>query len=169
MRRWSTLVISIAVGLSIGCGIGYAIALVRAGTNTVMVAHPSGDNFKRVFAGMGKLNALERLASNCTGESNIPSALSNESELIKDLREAADRNGLTPAINVAESRLATRSALLAERAKDPKLQSEQEARASRLLESAGWRDPSPAHMRQIIAALDLDHCGQSSPKEERTQ
>lgn len=73
--------VAIAVGLCIGVGIGYAAALLRAGTQSVLLARPSADNFARVYSDMGKWNAAETPASNCKGGKDVPSALANEADL----------------------------------------------------------------------------------------
>jgi hypothetical protein len=169
MKRWLSSFIAVAVGLSIGAGIGYAVALIRARTNSVLIARPAGSRFERIYIDMGKLNALETLASNCKGVSDITSVLVSEADLIQNLGEAGNGSELAPAINVARSRLAIRNALSAELAKDSKVQSEQEARAQKLLEGAGWQDASAARMKQIIAALDQEQCQQSSANGERTR
>lgn len=146
------------VGLCIGGGIGYAAALLKAGTHSVLLARPAGDSFARVYSDMAKLNAAETLASNCKGTSDVLSALSSEANLIEDLRNAGSGIELSPTIDVAEGRLAIRIAASPGPTKDPRLQSVQEARAQKLLGIAGWRDPSPDHARQIVLALDQEQC-----------
>jgi hypothetical protein len=169
MKRWFPSLAAVTVGIGIGCGIGYAVALMSAADKNVLIIPPTGNSFQRVFMNMGKLYAFETLASNCKGTSDIPFVLRNEADLIQKLREAANGSGLTPALDVAESRLAVRNAIMAEGAKDPKLQSEQAARAQKLLESNGWREPSASRMGQVIVALDHEECWQTPTTTEPTR
>ena len=170
MKKWLSSLVAVSIGLGIGCGIGYLAALLNAGARNVLVTSSlTGRRFQQVFTGMGKLYAFETLASNCKGSSDMRFVLGNEADLIVKLREAANGSGLNPAIDVAESRLAIRNAIAAEAAKDPKLQSEQVARARKLLESSGWRDPSEARMRRVISALDEEECRQTPTTRAPTQ
>jgi hypothetical protein len=169
MKKWLASLVAVTIGLGIGCGIGYFAALLNAGAKNVLVTSLTGSGFQQVFTGMGKLYALETLASNCKGSSDMRFVLGNEADLIVKLREATNGSGLNPAIDVAESRLAIRNAIAAEAAKDPKLQSEQVARAGKLLESSGWRDLSEARMRRVITALDEEECRQTPTTRGPTQ
>ncbi len=161
MKKWLSSLVAVTIGLGIGCGLGYFAALLNAGTKNVLVTSLTGSGFQQVFTGMGKLYAFETLASNCKGSSDMRFVLGNEADLIVRLREAANGTALNPAIDVAESRLAIRNAIAAEAVKDPKLQSEQVARAGKLLESSGWTDPSEARMRRVITAPDQEECRQT--------
>lgn len=170
MRKLLSSAAAMVVGLCIGGGIGYAAALLKAGTHSVLLARPAADSFARVYSDMGKLNAAETLASNCKGTSDVLSALASEADLIEDLRKAGNGSELSPTIDVAEGRLAIRIAASPGLAKDPKLQSEQEARAQKLLGSAGsWRDPSAARMRQIVLALDQEQCHRTPSNRAQTR
>lgn len=169
MKKWLSSFVAVTIGLGIGCGIGYCAALLNAGTKNVLVTNMTGSGFQQVFTGMGKLYAFETLASNCKGSSDMRFDLGNEADLIVKLREAANGTELNPAIDVAESRLAIRNAIAAEAAKDPKLQSEQVARARKLLERSGWSDPSEARMRRVITALDQEECRQVPTTRAPTQ
>lgn len=169
MKRWLSSLVAVTVGICIGCAIGYARVLMSAADKNVLIARPTGNNFQRVFTDMAKLYAFETLASNCKGTTDIPSVLGSEADLIQNLREAANGSALTPAIGVAESRLAIRNAMATEALKDPKLQSEQVARAQKLLERSGWREPSASsRMREVIVALDHEECRQTSTTGEST-
>lgn len=162
--------LAVTVGICIGCAIGYATVLMSAADKNALIAPPTGDNFQRVFTDMAKLYAFETLASNCKGATDMPTVLGNEADLIQNLRKAANGSGLTPPIDVAESRLAIRNAMATEGLKDPTLQSAQVARAQKLLESSGWRDPSASRrMREVIKALDHEECGQSPATGESTR
>ena len=169
MKKWLSSLVAVTIGLGIGCGVGYFAALLNAEAKNVLVSNLTGSGFLQVFTGMGKLYALETLASNCKGSSDMRFVLSNEADLIVKLREAANGSGPNPAIDVAESRLAIRNAIAAETAKDPKLQLEQAARAKKLLESSGWRDPSEARMRRVITELDEEECRQTPTSRGPTQ
>jgi hypothetical protein len=169
MKRSLSSLVAVTIGLGIGCGIGYSAALLNAGAKNVLVTSLAGSGFQQVFTGMGKLYALEALASNCKGSSDMRFVLGNEEDLIVKLRGASNGTGLNPAIDVAESRLAIRNAIAAEAANNPQLQSEQGARAGKLLERSGWMDPSDARMRRVIAALDQEECGQAPKTQAPTQ
>ncbi len=167
-KRLSSLV-AVSIGLGIGCGVGYFAALLNAASKNVLVTDMTGSGFHQVFTGMGKLYAFETLASNCKGSSDMRFLLDNEADLIVKLRQAANGSGLSPALDVAEARLAIRNAIAAEAAKDPKLQSQQAARARKMLESSGWRDPSEARMQRVITVLDEEECRQSPRTRTPTQ
>lgn len=169
MKKWLSSLVAVSIGLGIGCGISYFAALLNAGDKNVLVTDMTGSGFQQVFTGMGKLYAFETLASNCKGSSDMGFVLGNEEDLIVKLREAANGTGLNPAIDVAESRLAMRNAIAAEAATDLKRQSEQVARARKLLESSGWRDSSEDRMRHVITALDQEECRQTSRTQAPTQ
>lgn len=169
MKKWLSSLVAVSIGLGIGCGTGYLAILLNARANNVLVSSLTGSRFQQIFTGMGKLYAFETLASNCKGSRDMRFVLGNEADLIVKLREAANGNGLNPAIDVAEARLAIRNAIAAEAAKDPKLQLEQVARARKLLESSGWRDPSEARMRHVITALDEEECRQTPTTGAPTQ
>jgi gas vesicle protein len=169
VQKLFSTVASMVVGLCIGGGIGYAAALLKAGTHSVLLARPAADSFARVYSDMGKLNAAETLASNCSGTSDVPSAMANESDLIEDLRKAGNGSELSPTIDVAEGRLAIRIAASPGSVNDAKLQSEQESRAQKLLGSTGWRDPSAGRMRQIVLALDQEQCQRPASNGVRTR
>ena len=61
---------------------------------------------------------------------------------------------LNPPLDVARARLALRRARAAEKNNDLRLKSKYEEDAQQLLEKSGWKDSSPAHLRQIIYAID---------------
>jgi len=167
MRRWLSSLVAVMIGICIGGAIGYAVVLMSAAEKNALVARPTGNNFQRVFDDMAKLYALETLAANCRGTTDIQSVFGNEANLIQNLRETANGSGLTPAIDVAESRLAMRNAMAL---KDPELQSRQAARAQKLLESSGWKEASAtSDMRDVIVALDHEECGQTSTTGQTTR
>lgn len=166
MNRWFSSAIAVAVGACVGLAAGYGVALVKAGTTSVLLSGPAGNRFERVSKDMGKLNALEVLVSNCKGASDASSTFANEADVIRRLRETQPGSA-SAIIDVAEARLTIRTALTAETANDAKLQSGQEARAQKLLERAGWRDPSASRMRQIIMGMDKEQCQQPTTNGER--
>jgi hypothetical protein len=166
MKRWLSSLITLGVGVCIGVLTGYGVAVLKAATSSVLVTAPRGGEFQRVYTDMGKLNALEMLSSNCSGVSDIRPTLSKEADVVRNLRTTENASASAATIDLADSRLAIRAAMVAEAAKDTKTQLEQESRAQKLLESAGWRDPSAARMRRIISELDQDRCGRSSTNTE---
>lgn len=166
MKSWLPYAIALSAAICVGVGTGYVAAFLRAGTNSLLVASPTGDSFQQVYMGMGRLNALDILASNCEGKGDIRPTSAKEEGAIQNLRQAENEIGSAAPIDVAESIVAVRAAVLAEEAKDSSAHFAQEARAQKLLEAAGWRDPSAARMRQVIIALDQERCGRSSTKGE---
>lgn len=162
MTKWRASTIAAVIGICLGAGAGYAAALLAAGADTPLMSRPSGSNFNRLFLGMGRLEALEINAANCGGTSNAPSVLKDEAELIPEIERAAHAQGLNPPIGVAEAILAARDASVAQRVGDRELQSQQEARAENLLESAGWTKASAADIHEIVARLDADQCREAS-------
>lgn len=154
MKQILFAVILLTAGLCVGGGIGYAIALMKAGSRTVLLTRPGSDKFAGVYSDMGKLYAAEVRASNCNATADIESVLSNEGDLIRNLRKIESSS----VVDVAEARLATRIALSPAAGRNPTLQAEQQARIQKLLQTAGWNEPSAAHMRQIVLQLDKEQC-----------
>lgn len=163
MRKWSSFA-AVLLGLCLGLATGYFAMLIRAGSNSALLNSPVGDGFRRTYADMGKLRALEIVAANCKGSGDISSTLAKQAEVIKSLRK--DLNGAA-IIDVAGARLASRAAVAAEAAKDANLQSKQEITAHELLEGAGWHDSSPVRMRQITLSLDREQCGHANEEGSR--
>lgn len=168
MTKWHAVVATV-VGIFLGGGGGYAAALLSAEANTPVISGPSGDNFNRLFLGMGRLDALEIAAANCGGTSNTSSVLRSEAELIPRIEGAAHAQGLNPPIRIAEAILAARNASVAERMGDRELQSQQEEQAENLLESAGWSKTSAADIQEIVTRLDANQCRPPSVGGEQAQ
>jgi hypothetical protein len=162
MTKWRATLIASLVGIFLGAGGGYAAALLSAEASTPVISGPSGDNFNRLFLGMGRLEALEIAAANCGGTSNTPSVLSGEAELIPKIERAAHAQGLNPPIRIAEAILAARNASVAQKTGDRELQSQQEEQAENLLEGAGWSKASAADIQGIVARLDANQCHPAS-------
>ena len=159
MKRWFPFAGAILFGVCLGLATGYLGVLVRSGANSALVDSPVGHGFRRAYTDMGKLRALEIVAADCKGSGDLSSTLTKQAEVIQSLR--MDLGGAA-IIDVAEARLASRTAVAAEAAKDGKLQSEQETKAHKLLESAGWHDSSAVRMRQITLSLDREQCGNTN-------
>jgi len=164
MKRWFPFASAALFGVCLGLATGYFAVLVRAGANSALLDSPVGHGFRRTYADMGKLRALEVAAADCKGSGDVSSTLSKQAEVIESLR--MDLGGAA-IIDVAEARLASRTAVAADAAKDGKLQSEQETKAHKLLESAGWHDSSAVRMRQITLSLDREQCGNSNAEGAR--
>jgi hypothetical protein len=163
-RRWFRFASAVLFGVCLGLATGYFAVLVRAGANSALLDSPVGHGFRRAYTDMGKLRALEIVAADCKGSGDVSSTMTKQAEVIQSLR--MDLSGAA-IIDVAEARLASRAAVAAEAAKDAKLQSEQETRAHKLLESAGWHDSSAVRMRQITLLLDREQCGHTNEEGAR--
>jgi hypothetical protein len=154
MKNLPIYAFAIVAGLSIGSMGGYLSSLVRAGAKAMFVADP-------LVSGMEKLNAFEIRAANCSGGSSNPSVTDKELMVVRDLRQ--NKDDISPAlIDVADARLATRIAMAAQTGSDAHLPDDREKEVRGLLEKAGWRNPSAAHMREIINSLDQEQCRAAS-------
>ena len=156
MRARLTIGAFLALGLALGYGIGFATSVVGAMSDIPMMANPyaSRDSFTSVFRAIGRLGAAEDVAGFCGSPKRDP--LASEDFAIRAIEDRAGAASLNPPLDVARARLAVRHAVLAEKNSDLQLKARYEETASELLEKSGWKDPSAAHMRQIVTKLDTD-------------
>jgi hypothetical protein len=162
MRSWHASVLAALFGVCVGAGIGYAAALVAAAANTPLISAPAGDSFNQLFLGMGRLGTLEIVVANCRNRSDVPAVLRDEAELIPGIKAAAQAQGLNPPIFVAEAILAVRNDTEVPRIPDRPAPSQTEIQAQSALEDAGWGKESASRLRETVARLDENECGQAS-------
>lgn len=156
MRTRFTIAACVVVGLGLGYGAGFATCVVGTFREMPFVAKPDAarDNFTKVFRGFGRLGAAETVAGFCGHSKN--DSLAAEEFAIHVIQDAAPTASLNPQLDVARARLALRRANLAETDNDPHGKMKYERAASQLLQNSGWKDPSAAHMRQIVTQIDTD-------------
>jgi hypothetical protein len=147
------------LGLALGYAVGFGTSAVVSLSAEPFIASPysSRDSFTNVFLGVGRLGAADDVAGFCKGPAGKPSGhdhLKDEDYAIRAIQDEAPSSGLNPPLDIARARLAVRRAMLAEKSKDAQSKAKYEDAASSLLQKSGWKDPSAAHMREIIMALD---------------
>jgi len=142
------------VALAFGYGVGFGTSALRSVVESPLLANPAGsqDNFTGVFRGFNRLAAAEMAGGACDIPTN--DYLSAEDSAIAAIQERAATASLNPPLDVARARLALRRARVAEKNNDLRLKTKYEEDAQQLLEKSGWKDSSPAHLRQIIYAID---------------
>jgi len=155
MRTWISsgicILVSATVGFAIGVGTWASMSAFYSPIAGKIYVTTGG--FDSLFDGMARLGADETLASKCDGKGDLKFALDNEAQTIRVLQNSARTARLAPPLEVASARLSARNAVAGR-------QTDREA--ERLLRSAGWRNTSESHMREIIEALDQDHCAGTS-------
>jgi hypothetical protein len=142
------------VALAFGYGAGFGASALRSVVESPLLASPDGsrDSFTGVFRGFNRLAAAEMAGGACDIPTN--DYLSAEDGAIADIQERAATASLNPPLDVARARLALRRSRVAEKNNDLQLKTKYEGVAQQLLEKSGWKDSSPAHLRQIIYAID---------------
>jgi|ERR1039458_743435 hypothetical protein len=160
MRNWLPTLSFVATGLALGFGIGYATSSLNIIFDSPLVtAHASGrsDSFTKVLTGIGNLDAVESVVGRCGSTEDFQrKSLAAEDLAIGTIQEATVGSTLDPPLDVARARLATRWAILGEKRNDIALIARSEGTTRRLLQTAGWRDPSVKHMREILARWDAE-------------
>jgi hypothetical protein len=156
----------VILGLALGYGAGFATCVVGTFSEMPFVTNPYAgrDSFTKVFRGFGRLGAAEIVAGSCGRPKNDP--LAAEDYAIQAIQAAAPTASLSPPLDVARARLALRRAKLAETNNDPQGKMQYEEAASQLLQKSGWKDPSAAHIQQIVAQIDTDG-NTCSPREAK--
>jgi hypothetical protein len=156
VRNRLTIAACVLLGLALGYGAGFATCVVGVFSEMSFLTNPYAgrDSFTKVFRGFGRLGAAETVAGVCGSPKKDP--LAAEDLAIHAIQDAASAVSLNPPLDVARARLALRRANLAEKNNDPQRKAQYEDAASQLLQKSGWKDPSPAHMRQIVTQIDTD-------------
>ena len=149
--------VSCAVGivaLAFGYGVGFGTSALRSVVESPLLANPSAgqDNFTGVFRGFNRLAAAEMAGGACDIPTN--DYLLAEDSAITAIQKRTLAANLNPPLDVARARLALRRARVAEKIGDLQLKTKYEEDAQRLLEKSGWKDSSPAHLRQVVYAID---------------
>ena len=160
MRNWLPTFCFVAIGLAIGFGIGYATSSLNIIFDSPLVtAHASvhSDSFTKVLTGIGNLDAVESVVGRCGSTEDFQrKSLAAEDLAIRKIQEATVGSTLDPPLDVARARLATRWAIIGEKRNDIALKARSEETTQQLLQTAGWRDPSAKHMREILARWDAE-------------
>lgn len=156
MRNRLSIAACVLLGLALGYGAGFATRVVGVFSEMPFVSNPYAgrDSFAKVFRGFGRLGAAETVAGSCGRPKNDP--LAAEDFAIHAIQDAASAASLNPPLDVAQARLALRRANLAEKNNDPQGKTQYDETASQLLQKSGWKDPSAAHVRQIVTQIDAD-------------
>jgi DNA helicase IV len=97
--------------------------------------------------------------------------LSAEDGAITAIQERAATVGLNPPLDVARARLALRRSRVAEKNNELQLKKKYEEDVQQLLQKSGWKDSSPAHLRQIVYAIDSreNTCRPSTPNLDQSK
>lgn len=156
MRTRLAIAGCLVLGLALGYGVGFATSVVQTTSALPFFANPyaSRDSFTSVFRGLGRLGAAEDVAGMCGGAKNDPLAV--EDFAIRALQDRVAAAGLNPPLDVARARVALRRAMRAEKNNDPQLKAQYEEAVGQLLQKSGWKDPSAAHLRQIVHQIDTE-------------
>jgi len=159
MRSWIIVAAVIVAGLVIGYASGFVTSVIVSTSNVPILSNPysSNDSFTAVFRGVGRLGAADGVAGHCDGPSShsrVGDYLSNEDFAIRAIQDRAAAAGLNPPLDVARARLLVRRAMLAGKNHDSRLEAQDEEAATQLLNKAGWKDPSAAHMVRIVNEMD---------------
>jgi len=159
------------VALGFGYGVGFATSAGRSIVDTPLLTNPyaSRDNFTGVFRGFDRLAAAEMAGGACDIPTN--GYLSAQDYAITAIQERAAAAGLNPPLDVARARLALRRARAAEKNNDLQLKMKYEEDVQQLLRKSGWKDSSPAHLRQIVYAIDSHEntCTPSTPNLDQSK
>lgn len=167
MKKWLASLGCVLFGIGAGLGGAYLVGTLEAMSTGPMMSLGSsrGDAFDRIYDKFAYLGATEQAAADCTGKGDLQGILANESKVVALLQEtSAKTSGLAPPIDAAQARLAIRVLVTTENDPQDKSVSLLAERAKGLAVKAGWKNPAEAHLRDIIAALDKDHC-EASPLE----
>jgi hypothetical protein len=151
----------ILLALVVGFGTAYVRNSVRFVTASgLLYGGPrTGDSFTQAFDKLAHLGTIEYAAANCSGTSDVQVALTNERKILVLLEEDSKHPGHQPIpIAAAQARLAVREMIETEGRPSTQIDSGSAERARSSAASAGWKDSSDAHLRQIIGALDRDIC-----------
>jgi len=159
MRSRLIIAVVVVLGLGIGYGAGFLTSAIISVSSVSLVANPyaSHDSFTAVFQGIGRLGAMDGVAGHCDGPKSDPRAgdyLSVEEFCIRAIQDRAAGTGLNPPLEVARARMLVRRAMLEAKNRDSQRQMQDEEAASQLLQKAGWKDPSVAHMQRIVNEMD---------------
>jgi hypothetical protein len=174
MRSWLAMCAVVLLGLALGYGLGFATSAVGTvkefpwlSPRFVENPYSSADNFTVVFREFSRLAFAEIAATAC----DVPKKdayFSTEDHAIHVIQDRVAAAGLNPPLDLARARLALRRAEFAEKNNDLQLKTQYEETVQQLLQKSGWKDPSPAHLRQIVDRIDYhqDTCSASVAKVE---
>jgi hypothetical protein len=151
----------IVLAFAVGFGASYAKDSLEAlsASGLVYVGSRKQDSFDRMFDQLAHLGTIEYAAADCAGRHDVHVVLMNESKILTLLAEGNNQTDtLSPPLAAAQARLAARELIAAGTQSSSEPHSSLAERARSLAVGAGWKDPSETHLREIIEALDRDHC-----------
>lgn len=161
MKKWFPSLLCIVAGAVLGFAAAYALGSLKAIFTSPWLTSKSekGDDFHQVFDSLAYLGTTEQGAANCTGNSDVQTVLTNEAKAIVILSERSENaSRITPPIDAAQARLAIRALIEAEKRSGSGASPELLERATRFATAARWQNSSAPHLREIIVALNKDHC-----------
>jgi hypothetical protein len=152
-------------GVLLAFVIGLGAAYVRNSLGSVSasgllyVGPRKQDAFGQTFDKLAHLGTIEYAAANCSRTSDVQLAISNERKMLALLAEEnKPTNGESLPLAAAQARLTARELINAETQSGKDGYSALVEQAKSRAVEAGWKDPSEAHLRQIVEALDRDTC-----------
>jgi hypothetical protein len=153
----------VAIAFAIGFVAAYAKGSSKAlsASGLVYVESRKQDSFDRMFDQLAHLGTIEYAAADCAGRHDLHVVLMNESGILTLLAKGSQQAGaLSLPLAAAQARLAARELIAVGAQSMGEDHSSLAKRATSLAAAAGWKDSSEAHLREIIEALDRDHCTQ---------
>jgi hypothetical protein len=163
MKKWFPSLLCIVAGAVLGFAAAYALGSLKAIFTSPWLTSKSekGDDFHQVFDSLAYLGTTEQGAANCSGNSDVQISLTNEAKVIAILAERTKNpSPITSPMDAAQARLAARALIEAEKRSGSEASPELLERATRFATTARWKNPSATHLREIIVALNKDHCEQ---------
>lgn len=153
----ASILFAFLVGLGSAYGLGVLYFVSRSGL--LYVASSRQDNFGQMFDQLAHLGMIEYAAANCSGVGDVQTVLKNEGQMLKLLAEGQNHGDAESLpLAAARARLAARELIDAGTQLQSNDHSAMEESARAVATSAGWKDPSETHLREIIGALDRDTC-----------
>jgi hypothetical protein len=156
---------ALAAGIMLAFAIGFGAAYAKdssealSASGLVYVGSRKQDSFDRMFDQLAHLGTIEYAAADCAGRHDVHVVLMNESKILTLLAEGNNQTDtLSPPLAAAQARLAARELMAAGTHSSGEAHSSLAERARSLAVAAGWKDSSEPRLREIIEALDRDHC-----------
>ncbi len=167
MRTALAICSVIVLGFALGYGVGFSMSGVASMKALPLATYAGRDNFIGILQGFNRLTTAEVAGGAC----DIPRQdyLTAEDGAISDIQNRAGALGLNPPLDLARARLALRRARLAEKKNDLQLKMKYEEDVKQLLVKSAWKDPSPAHLRQIVYAIDSRYNTCNAAKEDQSR
>jgi hypothetical protein len=157
----ATISACVVIAFVIGFGAAFAKDSLESlsASGLLYVGSRKQEGFDRMFDQLAHLGTIEYAAANCAGRHDVHAVLMNESDILTLLAEGNKQtDSLSLPLAAAQARLAARELLATGAQSRGKTYSSLAERARSLAAAAGWKDSSETHLREIIEALDRDHC-----------